>query len=239
MNFLDLLANGVVPKYSTDILLLVLGYILCALLGYILGSLNFALIISKTKYHDDIRKYGSKNAGMTNMLRTYGKKDAALTFLGDALKTALAIFLGMLIMGRYNGGNYMCAIFAIIGHIFPCFFGFRGGKGVVAAAVTILMLNPLAFAVIIVMFVIIVAISKYISLGSVICAMAYPLVINVLSAPAEKGTASIFALIISIIVIIMHKDNIKRLMTGKESKISLGKKKTKKFTVSQENKNNK
>lgn len=235
----ELLLNGMVATYFPDqIVMLILCYIITALAAYALGSLNWAVIISHVKYHDDIRKHGSGNAGMTNMLRTYGKADAALTFLGDALKTALAILFGMLLVGAVHGGNYVGGCFAILGHVFPCYYGFKGGKGVVASAVTILMLDPLVFAIIIAVFVVVVAISRYISLGSVICAMLYPLLVYMHSSPATRPVATSVALLIGLFVIFLHRSNIERLMTGKENKLSLsfGKKKneSKTYTVKKE-----
>ncbi|MBR5528818.1 MAG: glycerol-3-phosphate 1-O-acyltransferase PlsY [Clostridia bacterium] len=239
----NLFVNGIVASYfSTEIPMLVICYFITAFAGYILGSLNFAVIISRVKYHDDIRKYGSGNAGMTNMLRTYGKGDAALTFLGDALKTAFAIVIGMVLVGSLHGGNYVAGFFAMLGHIYPCFFGFKGGKGVVTAATTILLLDARIFLILIALFVIIVAIWRYISLGSVVCAMLYPMLVYASNAVVFSNTgvsnpmSVIFALIIAMFVIIMHRQNIERLMKGKESKISFksNKDKQKKYSVSAE-----
>ena len=164
----ELFINGVVSYFDRDIVMCVLCYLITALAAYALGSLNFAVIISKVKYHDDIRKYGSGNAGMTNMLRTYGKVDAALTFAGDMLKTMVAIVIGMLLVGTVGSGNYVAGFFAILGHVYPVYYRFKGGKGVVAAATTILMLDPRIFLILVVLFILIVAIWRYISLGSVI-----------------------------------------------------------------------
>ena len=120
--------------------------LLCMVIPYLLGSFNFGLIISRRKYHDDIRIHGSGNAGTTNMLRTYGPKAAALTLVGDMLKAALAVILGYLLVnnqavayneaGRFIGvfgdkpGAAVAGLFVVVGHMFPCFFRFRGGKGV-------------------------------------------------------------------------------------------------------------
>lgn len=228
----ELLTNGIVASYfGTEIAMLVLCYAVTALAAYALGSLNFAVILSKRLHGEDIRSYGSGNAGMTNMLRTYGKKDAALTFAGDALKTAVAILIGMLLVGSLHGGNYVAGFFAILGHVYPCYFGFRGGKGVVTAATTILMLDPRIFLILVVAFVIIVAIWRYISLGSIVCAMLYPLLVYVFGASFYSKTgvnntvAVLFAFVIALFIIILHRKNIERLMTGKESKLNLGSKK--------------
>lgn len=242
----NLFVNGIVASYfNTEIPMLVICYLVTALAGYVLGSLNFAVIISHVKYHDDIRKYGSGNAGMTNILRTYGKGDAALTFLGDALKTAVAIVIGMILVGSLRGGNYVAGFFAMMGHIYPCFFGFKGGKGVVTAATTILLLDARIFLILIALFIIIVAIWRYISLGSVVCAMLYPMLVYasnmvVFSKTGVSNPMSvIFALIMALFVIVLHRQNIERLMKGKESKISFKSKKDKpqKYSVSSEKDN--
>lgn len=238
MALLDLLVNGIVGTYfSTEIPFFILCYLLCILVAYCLGSINFAIILSKVRHGDDIRRHGSGNAGMTNMLRTYGKTDGLLTLLGDALKTALAIFIGMILVGSAHGGNYAGGLFAILGHIFPCYYGFKGGKGVVASAMTILMLNPKVAGLLILTFVVVVAIWRYISLGSVVCAMLYPMLTYAMTNVAYKGPSTLFALVIAIIVIVLHKDNIVRLLNGKESKLSFGKKNEKKtYTVKKEKK---
>ncbi len=241
----NLFVNGIVASYfNTETVMLILCYIITALASYALGSLNFAVIISKAKYNDDIRKYGSGNAGMTNMLRTYGKGAAALTFAGDALKTALSIVIGMALVGSVHGGNYVAGFFAMLGHVYPCYYGFKGGKGVVAAATTILMLDPRIFLILIAVFVIVVAIWRYISLGSVICAMLYPLLVYITGnifyskTGINNPVAVIFAFVIALFIIVLHRKNIERLMTGKESKISFkSKEKKKKYTVSQDRKN--
>ncbi len=197
---------------------------LCALFGYLVGSLNFAVIISKIFYKDDVRRHGSGNAGATNMLRTYGNAAGIATFVCDALKGVVSVLLSMLVMGE--GGAYVGGLFCILGHIFPVFYKFRGGKGVVVSAMTILCLEPLVFLLLLILFVLIVAWSKYISLGSVICAFFFPLLQN---AFAQNGgfpsfVATVVSVLIAVIVIVMHRSNIKRLLNRTESKISFKKK---------------
>ena len=150
---------------ATKVAIFGIGVFLIILAGYFLGSINFAIIISSTQYKQDIRDFGSNNAGMTNMMRTYGKKAAALTLIGDALKAVIACLIGHIILGQL--GAYIAGLFCIVGHIFPIYYNFKGGKGVVTAGVTIFMCNPIVFLIIITMFFIIVLISRYISLGSV------------------------------------------------------------------------
>ena len=214
----------IVAKNFDNGWLVPVALIFCALFGYLLGSINFAVIISKLFYHDDVRLHGSGNAGATNMLRTYGNKAGIFTFVLDGVKGAVAVLVSMFLMGE--GGAYIAGLFCILGHIFPVYYKFRGGKGVVVSAVTILALNPVVFLILVVIFVLIVAASKYISLGSVICAFFYPLLLNSLS--QTRGGLGPFAatisVLIAVIVIVMHRTNIKRLMNRTESKISFKKK---------------
>ncbi len=196
----------------------------CVLFGYLLGSVNFAVIISKLFFKDDVRKYGSGNAGATNMLRTFGKGAGIATFVCDGVKGAVAVVISMLLMGE--GGAYIAGLACILGHIFPVFYKFRGGKGVVVSAVTILALEPFVFLCLLVLFVLIVGASKYISLGSVICAFFFPLLQNAFS--GDSGfLKTIISVLIAVIVIVMHKTNIKRLLNRTENKFSFSSKKGK------------
>lgn len=194
---------------------------LCILIPYLLGSVNFALVISKIFYHDDIRKHGSGNAGMTNMLRTYGKLAALGTLLCDMLKASVSVWFGMLMFG-YIGG-YIAGFFCILGHIFPIFFKFKGGKGVATTAAMVLTLDPLCFLILIVLFIIIVASTKYVSLGSVICCMLYPIITYKLASWGQ-GFSVLFSFLVAAVVIFMHRENLKRLMNHTENKISFSKK---------------
>ena len=213
------LVTNLIHTYSLDggaLWALVLGGVLiCMIVPYILGSLNFAIIISKLFYRDDIRKYGSGNAGMTNMLRTYGKLPAAATLICDMLKGALSVWFGMLIFADI--GASIAGLFVVLGHMFPCFYKFKGGKGVATTAMVVLVTNPIVFAILFLVFLIIVIGTKYVSLGSVMCMLIYPFV---LSRFGNTGFNVICAAIVAALVIFMHRSNIKRLREGKESKIS-------------------
>lgn len=214
---------------SARFAMLIAGIVLCALIGYLLGSLNFALILSGKMYKDDIRKHGSKNAGTTNMMRTYGNKAAGLTILGDMLKAVVAVLLGALILGLYYGG-YAAALGCVVGHVFPIFFGFKGGKGVATAAAAILVLNPLAFLCVLGVFLLCVIFTRYISLGSVLGAAVFPLItfytcFGNKTIASGSGFAFLCAFIIAVIVIVKHHANLSRLAHGTESKFSFKKSK--------------
>ncbi len=209
--------------------LIFLGVLLSAAVGYFLGSVNTGILYSKLRYKQDIRDYGSGNAGMTNMLRTYGKGAAAVTLAGDVLKAVIAVLIARVI-GAYlvpgkeitDLASYTAAFFCVAGHCFPVYHRFQGGKGVAAAAGAMLILSPLTFLFCLTVFLILVLWTKYVSLGSVIAALMYPLILFRVAGP---GISVLFALAIALLVVFHHKDNINRLREGKEKKISLGKKK--------------
>jgi len=206
--------------------LVALAFLVAAAAGYFLGSLNFGVILSKTLFHDDVRLHGSGNAGMTNMLRNYGAKAGLLTLLGDALKAAVSVYIGFALFGRLTA--CVAGLLCMLGHIFPIYYKFRGGKGVVTAIVMILFLDPLVGGILLLIFAIIVLGTKYISLGSIIGAGLYPLILARISA-LRGHTLNIVeltcALLVAFLIIFMHRSNIKRLLAGKENKFSIGKKK--------------
>ncbi len=221
MNTLHSLLSEHVDSYlATTICVLV-----CAIIPYLLGSVNFALVISKIFFRDDIRKYGSGNAGMTNMLRTYGKVAGISTLLCDMLKASVSVWLGIFVFNYFGG--YLAGFFCMFGHIFPVFFKFRGGKGVATLAAMVLTLDPICFAILFTIFVILVLGTKYISLGSVICCMLYPIVTYKLNT-WNSGFAVIFSFMTAAIVIFMHRENIKRLLNHTENKLSFSKSKKEK-----------
>lgn len=202
---------------SVHIAVLVLLGLVCFALGYFLGGVNTAIIVSHTVYKDDIRKYGSKNAGMTNMLRIYGKKAAAMTLIGDILKTVIAVCVARVLFGE--PGAYIAGLGSVVGHIYPCYFGFKGGKGVVASATMICCTNPLCFLILFVIFIVLVAGYKYVSLGSVMGMLLYPLILNRLGERDIVPVLCSFA--VAVLVILKHKENIKRLLAGNENKLKL------------------
>jgi glycerol-3-phosphate acyltransferase PlsY len=207
-------------KYELNIAVLIFGYLLCGGIAYLLGSFNFGLIISKYRFGDDVRTHGSGNAGMTNMLRTYGKKAAVFTLLGDALKSVISVLVVGHMLGGFKGA-YIAGLCCIIGHVYPVFFGFKGGKGVVVTAAMVLCLNPLVFAILFIIFAILVGYTKYISLGSIMCMMVYPLILFRITG---GGFHVIIAAVIAVFVIFLHRGNIKRLREGTENKLSFKRK---------------
>jgi len=194
--------------------------------GYLLGSLNFGVIISKVFYHDDIRKHGSGGSGATNMLRTYGKLPAAMTFLGDGLKAAFAVLIGALLLGHNHiyAWTYIGGIASVIGHAYPVYFKFKGGKSVAAAFFMVLCTEPIVGLICLAIFVIIVSGTKFVSLGSVMSVLVYPLILNKMTG---YGMHNIIAIFLALLITYLHRQNIMRLINGKENKISFKNKKKK------------
>ena len=236
MSFDEFFSTGLIPKFIADnnigtngfiyVLMMILTVVCSTVVPYLLGSINFSIIISKKQYNEDIRDYGSGNAGMTYMMRTYGSKAAALTLVGDALKAIISGFIGYAVFGQF--GAYVAGLFCVIGHMFPVFYKFRGGKGVVTAAASILVCNPFVFLICLVIFVIIVLFTRYISLGSVMCVLLYPVILNRIDKlffEVEAMGYHLIAIIMALLIVYKHKENIKRLINGTESKFSFKKSK--------------
>lgn len=192
--------------------------VLFALIGYLMGSLNFAVIISKLRYKEDIRSFGSGNAGATNMSRTYGKAAGVLTLLGDILKTVIPVFAAKLLLGEVYG--YMTGLFCALGHAFPCYYKFKGGKCVAVTAAIALILEPIMFVILLVIFASTVIFTKYVSLASIFSALIYPVLLhNIVTIKYGFGHAGIIFVIINcLLVVYLHRSNIKRLLDGKENK---------------------
>ena len=198
----------------------ILNIVLTIIVSYLLGSISFSLVLSKLIHKDDIRKYGSKNAGATNMLRTYGWKLALFTVLGDMLKGIAAVVVGNLLIGN-NFGGYIAGLACILGHMFPIFFKFKGGKGVATGAAIVLSVNPTAFFIVFTAFVLCVVITKYVSLGSCVGATAFPL-LTIMNCPNNIVTITC-AIVIASLIIWRHRGNIKRIVNQTESKITFKK----------------
>lgn len=205
----------------------IIAVVFSALMGYLLGSLNSSLIVGKF-YGIDIRQHGSGNAGTTNTLRVLGKKAALFVLIGDLLKGILAYLAGYIlfktvmpaITGNFLPGSELGGMIggtsAIIGHILPVFFGFKGGKGVLTTLAVLFMIDWQAALILLGIFILIVAVTRYVSLGSVIGAVLLPVAEIILG----RGTANlIFSILIAVLVVYMHQSNIKRLLNRNESKL--------------------
>ena len=207
--------------------LFLLACAVSALGAYFLGSVSFAVIICKVFFKEDVRSKGSGNAGMTNVLRNYGKKGAALTLAGDMGKGAAAVFLArwvfLLILpeGDTLYGAYIAAICVILGHMFPVFFGFKGGKGVATSGGVILTLQPMLAVILLVIFLLLVLLSKMVSLGSIIGISLYPAVTllwTLFVSHKAPMFSTVCAAVISGLVVWMHRENIQKIRKGTEYK---------------------
>lgn len=190
---------------------------LALILSYLIGSISFALVVGKLFYKTDIRGYGSGNLGATNTFRVLGKKAGLIVAVADLLKGTAACLLPQMLNSTVN--PIICGLLAILGHVFPVFAGFKGGKAVATSTGVFLFLTPFGTLAGFVVFILSLIISKYVSLSSMLAGIA----IFIYSIIFEEKVIIAIALLISLAVIILHRQNIKRIVNGTENKI--GKKK--------------
>lgn len=194
-----------------------LRYLFSAIAGYLLGSISVSILLSRHVFHQDIRSAGSGNAGATNAARVFGLGAGALTFLGDFVKTLLALWVGGLLAGV--NGACVAGAAALIGHCFPVYYGFRGGKGVSTGAAVALCVDWRVFLIAVVVFALAACLSRRASVASMSAAAVLTIGAAVLAiAPAQK-VLGIFA---GTLVIFMHRSNIKRLLAGTEPQFHPG-----------------
>ena len=198
----------------------VLGTWGCALVtmacAYLLGSLSFAIIVCKLTLGRDIRDYGSGNAGLTNAYRTMGGAKTLLVLLGDLAKAAAALAIGGALLGQ--GGKLLAGAFVILGHVYPAYFGFRGGKGVLVGAMTLLLFDWRIFLIALGLFIVAVAVTRWVSLGSILGAISFPFTMYYFY---RSPLYTVVAVVLSGAVIYLHRSNIKRILAGKENKFTL------------------
>ena len=189
---------------------------LCAIGAYLLGSINFGIIITKVLTGLDIRQYGSGNAGATNAYRVLGAWKTVLVILGDAIKGVAAVFFGWWLFGDY--GRISAFVFVVIGHCYPIYYGFKGGKGVLTTIAMIAVFDWRIALILITIFIIAVAITRYVSLGSVICSACMPVCMYFFF--PGKLVFTLCAMFLSALMIVLHRGNIKRLRNGTERKFT-------------------
>jgi len=220
----------------------VLGFVcsalIAALIGYLFGSINGAIMTVHLLKHEDVRNSGSGNAGLTNVLRCYGKGAGIMTLIIDLGKGAAAIGLAQWLAGKLGwapvpdgSGNdyrwicYVAAIFCILGHVFPLWHHFKGGKGVLVGVSTFLVIDPLLFAILMSIFFVVLKLSKYVSLASctaTVCVIPSTLLLEHFWHGAYWSMSAVYMLLIAVaafLVIWSHRENIKRLKAGTERKI--------------------
>lgn len=209
-------------------------FILFSLLAYFLGSIPSAVWIGRTYYGVDVRNEGSKNAGATNTFRVLGKKAGIIVLLMDIAKGVLAVTLPIIIndLGHFLWGDneiihlqLVAAISAILGHVFPLFAGFKGGKGVATSLGVIVAIHPMTAVICFILFFIVFLIFNYVSLGAICASIAFPIVIHFVFKETDFWL-NIFSVLLGAAVIFAHKKNIKRLIKGEESKMRLFKKRS-------------
>ena len=203
-------------------------YIVMAIIAYAIGSVNFSVIFSKKFAGFDVRQKGSGNAGTTNMLRSVGKKAAALTLICDILKGVVSILIVLLLGSIFKAENtallvQIAAIAVVIGHTFPIFFGFKGGKGVATSLGILIMTNWQIGLICLVFGLVLIILTRMVSLGACAAAILYPVLTLFITEHYITGSNNsylIYSIILAVIVLFNHRSNIKRILSGKENKIS-------------------
>ena len=213
---------------------ILLPFLLSAVAAYLIGSISFSIIFTRIFIGADVREYGSGNAGTTNVLRAAGKWPAILTFAGDFLKCVVAVLFAQFIFSVFGGAfgdyilvRYIAGFFCTIGHIYPVFFGFRGGKAVASTAALVLMVDWRMLVIAFIVFAIVFLIWHYVSLSGIVGVLSVPFSTYFIVHTQSKSIVwldILMSIIIAANLIYAHRSNIKRLINGTESKI--GAKKT-------------
>ena len=208
-------------------------YIIVAIIAYLIGSVSFSVIISKKMAGFDVREKGSGNAGSTNVLRTVGKKAAAITLICDVLKGVVSILLALLagvIIKDLDKALLvqLAGVFVIIGHTFPIFFKFKGGKGIATSLGVLLMINWQIGLICLVFALLLMALTRMVSVGSIAAAVLFPVLVlfinqNYIVAESSNWSYLIFSVIIALLVFFNHRANLKRIVNGTENKLSFKK----------------
>ena len=207
------------------------AYIIVGIVAYLIGSISFSVIISKKMAGFDVREKGSGNAGATNMLRSVGKKAAILTLLGDALKGVVAILFAIIVGAIAKSADksllvQIAGILVVVGHTFPVFFGFKGGKGVATSLGVLLMTNWKIGLICLVFALVLMAVTRMVSLGSIGAAVLFPVLVLFIHTNftiSEGSSYFVYSVILAAIVIFNHIANVQRILNGTENKLSFKK----------------
>lgn len=207
-----------------------IAYIIVAIIAYLLGSISFSVLISKKMAGFDVREKGSGNAGTTNVLRSVGKKAAIITLICDVLKGVVAILVACLVTKIVKDINssllvQVAGIAVIIGHTFPIFFGFKGGKGIATSLGVLLVTNWNIGLICLVFALVLMILTKMVSLGSIAAAILFPVLVTFMPSNAYivEGNYVIYSVILAVLVVFNHRSNVKRLLTGTENKLDFKK----------------
>lgn len=208
------------------------AYIIIAVIAYLIGSINFSIILSKRMAGFDIREKGSGNAGTTNMLRAVGKKAAVITLICDILKGVVSILIAVLagkIVKNLDKLVQLAGIFVIIGHTFPIFFKFKGGKGIATSLGVLLMINWQIGLICLTFALVLMALTKMVSVGSIAAAILFPILVAFIDqnyiVPTSNSNWSylVFSIIVALLVIFNHRANVQRILNGTENRLSFKK----------------
>ncbi len=201
------------------------SFVLPSIIAYLLGSISFSIIITWLFSKKDIRDFGSGNAGGTNVIRSVGKFAGISTMVLDILKCVVAVLIAKyLLPGGQNAiAMSLAGLFCILGHIFPIYFSFKGGKGIAAGAGMILVLDYRIFIILMAIFFLSIFITKFVSLSSILGAISFPIATFIFAKPENQLILTINALIVASLVIFMHHKNIKKILNGTENKIKFKK----------------
>ena len=191
--------------------------LIAAAVAYLCGSFSSSVVVSKVFLHKDLREYGSGNAGLTNSYRLMGAKLTLFVLLGDVLKAVIGVGVGGMLFGPL--GRLIAGAFVIIGHMFPVFFGFRGGKGVLVGATMMLMFDWRVFLIAFVLFVAAVALTRWVSLGSILGAISFPITTFIFY---QDVTMTVLAALMGGAVVVAHRGNIGRILSGTERRFTFG-----------------
>ena len=207
------------------------AYIIVGIVAYLIGSISFSVIFSKKMAGFDVREKGSGNAGATNMLRSVGKKAAVLTLLCDALKGVVAIIFAIIVGAIAKESDkallvQIAGILVVVGHTYPVFFGFKGGKGVATALGVLLITNWKIGLICLVFALVIMALTRIVSAGSVVAAVLFPVLVLFMHTNytiSEGSSYFVYSIILAVRVLFNHRSNIKRILSGTENKLSFKK----------------
>lgn len=200
-------------------------YVIFGLLAYLLGSIPTAVWVGKSWYGKDVREHGSKNAGATNTFRVLGKKPGIFVLSVDIIKGFIAVMLPVILSNWFVFQadlvhlKIVAAICVVLGHVFPLYANFNGGKGVATSLGVIIALNPIAAGVAMVVFLTVFIATNFVSLGSICAALTFPSMLFILG--VESMALKVFSMILAAVVIFAHRQNIQRLLAGEENKMNL------------------
>ena len=205
----------------------VLAYVITGVAAYLLGSISTGSLVSKTHHGPNLREVGSKNTGASNVLRTMGKRNGLITFLGDCGKAALACLIGRWLLAPYDMSLYgamLAGLIVIIGHNWPMFFQFKGGKGVASSCGVMLVCFPIPALVCFVFTILLIWLSKYISLGSMAMLTLFAILVSFQN--LTNWVIIVWSFLLAIMCIVRHRTNIQRLLAGTENRLGDKKKAT-------------